>query len=244
MTFATIYGLLYGNDHKLHKRFIGSLLKHVPHGTYIRLWCNTVCSATLQYLAQEQDKRMSKLIPDRSLMFFVSDDNVPKYKAMRIMFEKTWPPESKWVVWFDDDSYIDRDDWWNRTVEYIKTHPSACYIGQPWYVHHLAGQWEFIEKAEWFKGMKPEQCPTKKGKKKPGITFAQGAYWWLRTDVLKSLDWPDPRLNHNGGDTLLGEAIRQQGLPFHKFHYGVQINKAKRRGFHEKPAGADKDVRR
>jgi hypothetical protein len=61
---------------------------------------------------------------------------------------------------------------------------------------------------------------------------------------MKQLDWPDPRLNHNGGDTLLGEAIRQQQLPRHAFHYGVKINKYKRRGFREKPAGSISNVRR
>jgi hypothetical protein len=82
-------------------------------------------------------------------------------------------------------------------------------------------------------------CPTKKpGVKAPGITFATGGYWWLRTDVIRQLDWPDERLSHNGGDTLLGEAIRQQGWPFHKNNYGVKVNAAPRRGLHEAPAGS------
>ena len=127
-----------------------------------------------------------------------------------------------------------------------KKSENIAYVGQPWFVHNLPGQLEFIQQASWYKGLPPQMCPTKKkGVMRPGIWFAQGAYWLLRTDVLRLLHWPDPRLKHNGGDTLLGEAVRQQGLPFHRRHYGVVINNAPRRGYHEAPAGVrDKSVRR
>jgi len=244
--FATVYGLLYGDDHKLHRRFLDSLFKHTPYvNINIRLWCNTVCEATKRYLAAERKKHISQMLPGETLDFHLSDVNTPKYKAMELMFHELWVPQSEWVVWFDDDSYIDKPDWCIKTVAHIKANPKACYIGQPWFVHHLPGQWDFIKKADWYQGLPPEQCPTRtKGVTKPGITFAQGAYWWLHTGLLNKLNWPDPRLNHNGGDTLLGEAIRQQGLPLTKFNYGVQINKYKRRGLHEKPAGSLKDIRR
>ena len=87
--------------------------------------------------------------------------------------------------------------------------------------------------------------PTRRrGVTKPGVSFMTGGYVWLRTDIMRQLDWPDERLNHNGGDTLLGEAIRQQGLPRHHFDYGVAVNKAKRRGLSERPAGSKQNVRR
>lgn len=244
--FATVYGLLYGNEWKLHKRFLESLFNHAPRGGVdIRLWCNTVGTQTKQYLHQQQRKRIDKMFPDSTLDYYLCDDNRPKYKAMREMFHLRWKPESDWVVWFDDDSYINKGDWWNKTVAHLKDNPTIAYMGEQWYVHHLPGQWDFITKASWYNGCTPEMCPTRrKGKKKPGVTFAQGAYWWLRTDLMKELDWPDPRLNHNGGDTLLGEAARQQGIRVNKFSYGVLVNKHKRRGFHEKPAGSKRDVRR
>jgi hypothetical protein len=242
--FATVYGLLYGDDFKLHNRFLDSLFTHVPRDTVdVRLWCNVLCEQTKQRLMAEFSKRKST--SDKWLDFYFCPDNRPKYKAMADMFTHRWKPGSAWVIWFDDDSYIEKADWCKQTVAYIKEHPDTRYIGQPWFVHHLPGQWDFIKKADWYRGLPPEQCPTRtKGVTKPGITFAQGAYWWLRTDVLNKLNWPDPRLNHNGGDTLLGEAIRQQGLSLTKFHYGVQVNKYKRRGMHEKPAGSLKDIRR
>lgn len=238
--FATIYGLLYGNDYKLHKRFLDGLFVHTPAGeASIRLWCNTVCQQTKDLL--ETHQRSTKL--DAAAYF--SDENVPKYKAMGVMFREMWIPTTPWIVWFDDDSYIENGDWWSRTRTYLEKRTDVCYMGQPWYVHHLPGQWAFIQKATWFKGKPSELCPTKKkGVCIPGITFAQGAYWWLKTDLRNQIDWPDPRLSHNGGDTLLGEAVRQQGKSLTKYYHGVVINKAKRRGISERPAGSSIDTRR
>jgi hypothetical protein len=236
--FATIYALLFGNYYPLHIRLLTGLKKRVPpNQAKVVIWGNQVGEATKVWLAKNW-------ILDWPVL--MSTENVPKYRAMRRLFH-SYPPQSEWVVWFDDDTRLVEESWWFTTRRYIEDHhgENICYVGEPWYVHHLPGQWDFIQKATWFKGRPPEQCPTRmRGVTKPGITFAQGAYWWLRTDVLKALDWPDKRLNHNGGDTLLGEAVRQQGLPFHKFSFGVKVNDASRRGMQERPAGSRVDTRR
>lgn len=221
----SIYGLLYGDYPGLHQRFLTSVVTRArAHNASFCVWCNQVGLATKTAL--------------HGLPFIVvhSAENVPKYKAMRMLFEM-YPPRHPWIVWFDDDSYVERLDWFESTKRYVESrqHQNICYFGQPWFVHHLPGQWEFVKKMPWFRGRPPEMI-----KGKPGITFAQGAYWGLRDDMRRLLDWPPTGhgLSHNGGDTLLGEAIRQQGLPFHKFHYGVKINDAKRRGRSEAPAGS------
>lgn len=169
------------------------------------------------------------------------DENIPKYVRMRYTFQRLLNENVDWLVWFDDDSWIEKADWLPKTLAYLeaKKHENVCYVGQPWYVHHLPGQWEFIQQSSWYRGKPPEII-----KDKPGVNFAQGAYWWLRADVARQLAWPDIRLSHNGGDTLLGEAVRQQGLPFHKFYYGVRVNDAPRRGVSETPAGSIVDTRR
>lgn len=241
--FATIYCLLYGNYLGLQQRLLLSLKKHAPaDDVEIVIWGNE-----LTPVCREQ---VEMRFPPGTAKTVFSAQNVPKYKAMRQMFHDPAfgvMPQTPWIVWFDDDSWVEKDDWWPRTKEAIEAREreNICYMGQQWYVHHLPGQEQFIKEASWYRGRPWEMCPTRSPRvKKPGITFAQGAYWWLRTDVMKQLDWPDPRLNHNGGDTLLGEAVRQQGLPFHKFHYGVKLNDSRRRGFHEKPAGSSVNTRR
>ena len=237
--FATVYVLFYGRYPELHKRNIDSLRKHLPKDdSRLVCWANTVCNETISELCA-----LTKEFPNALLVD--SDENVPKYKAMQQLYYEQAPPESDWILWLDDDTYITESDWWKKTKGFIQSDPSTCYVGQRWYVHHLKGQWEFIAKSKWFRGKHPEMLPTKKqGVKKPGIWFMTGGYVWLKTSLMQLLNWPDPRLSHNGGDTLLGEAVRQQGLPRHHFDYGVAVNKAKRRGLHEKPAGSTQNVRR
>jgi hypothetical protein len=228
-----IFVLLYGDFFNLHARILSSLRRNVPGNVRVWIWCNKVCDKTIDYLTTDANPLWTPIW---------SSENTPKYVAMREMFAmaKAYEP-LEWYVWFDDDSWIEAPDWFDHMQKYIEKRKgeNVCYIGQSWIVHHLPGQWEFITQAKWYKG-KPSQIL----RSKPGVEFAQGAYWWLRRDVADLIDWPDERLKHNGGDTLLGEAIRQQGLPFHKEHYGVKINDAKRRGYSEKPAGSTKETRR
>jgi hypothetical protein len=223
---VAIYVLLYGDYPRLHRRVMESLRGH--SGTRVTVWCNQVCGHTRQYLATQ---------PHR---VHYSEENVAKYRAMRQMFAA--PIEEPWVVWFDDDAHVVLGDWLAKMRQLIKeaAAQNISYIGQQSWAPMLSGQWEFIHGASWFRGREPYHLNGQ-----PGFNFAQGSYWWLRTDVLKTLDWPDPRLNHNGGDTMLGEAVRQAGLPFHACRYGVEVNDAPRRGFSESPAGcADTAIRR
>ena len=232
-----IHALLFGDYPEMHRRLLDSFKRCIPASPDIdvRLWCNTVGKAS------------SELVTKSGYSASISPGNLPKYKLMRLLFDlpKKSGGDKDWVVWFDDDSHLTQVDWLKRHEEFIAAHPEAVYMGQKWFGHHLSGQAEFIRAADWYKGKPFELFPTRQpGKKAPGVSFAQGAAWWLRLDVLRLLDWPDQRLNHNGGDTLLGEAVRQQGLPFHCFHYGVKINDAKRRGHSERPAGSTVDTRR
>ena len=229
---------MYGDHSRLHLRLLQSLVKHLPSGAArVVVWANEICHQTAEWLQRQAPK-------DWEVVF--SKENVPKYKAMRQMFHETHKPTTPWLIWFDDDSWVQQANWWPKTRKYIEEGSGdLCYIGQLWFVHHLPGQQEFMKAANWYTGVPWQQCPTRRRDvRKPGINFAQGAYWWLRTDVMRKIDWPDPRLNHNGGDSLLAEAVHQQGLPFNRFHYGVKINDAGRRGYHERPAGSTINVRR
>lgn len=237
MTFC-IVTLLYGGHTDLHRRLLDSFC-HVPAAGRIVIIGNALVQQSQELVMKfSEEKNRSGLHVQTELY----RDNLPKYTRMRPVFQHLLQDQAlEWLVWFDDDSWIERPDWYLRTAGYLRAvkHENVCYVGQPWYVHHLPGQWEFIQQSKWYRGK-----PTALANGKPGITFAQGAYWWLRADVARLLEWPDARLSHNGGDTLLGEAIRQQGLPFHKFHYGVRINDAPRRGASERPAGSTVDTRR
>ena len=244
--FATIYVLCYGDYVALHERALDSLNRALPAGEDVNVvvWCNQLSPRAKKAI----DHMVGHFAGGSSWHLYPSTENTPKYQAMRELWwhaHEYFRPQGQWTLWLDDDTYITEKDWWKKTKLFLQHDPSVCYVGQKWYVHHQPGQWDFIKAAPWFKGKSPELLPTKKrGVTKPGIWFMTGGYVWLRTDVMRGLDWPDVRLNHNGGDTLLGEAIRQQGLPRHHFDYGVAVNKAKRRGLSERPAGSKKNTRR
>lgn len=238
--FATVYVLCYGDYLRLHRRLFDSLVRHLPKDdARVVVWGNELGSASREYIA-------SSLQRFECSWFHAHDGNMPKYKVMRRLWHENQEtaPDTPWILWLDDDTFISKPDWWNKVKAFIGSHEETQYVGQLWYVHHLPGQWDFIKEAVWFKGKEPEMLPTRKGTLKPGVRFATGSYVWLRADTMRQLDWPDLRLNHNGGDTLLGEAVRQQGIPRRHFDYGVLVNKAKRRGLSEKPAGSDINTRR
>ncbi len=224
-----VCALLFGDYPQLHDRLLSGFMRTLPRTVPVELWCNQVCDTT---------RRLIERSPQFTVTF--SDENVPKYVAMRTMFEKLKQPRAEnWVVWFDDDTAVTEDNWLTTTTDWIDLNPNAQYIGQQWSVSHLPGQEEFIRSSKWYQG-KPSEII----KGKPGVYFAQGSYWWLRMDMLRQLDWPDQRLRHNGGDTLLGEAVRQSGCQLYNFSRGIKPNNAARRGMNDAPAGSKVQCRR
>jgi hypothetical protein len=233
---VAVYGLIYGDYHKLHKRFAESLFAAVTSGHKdfefrTTIWGNQPCTRTV-VMMKKLSRPDFKFVPDKR--------NTPKYVLMReMLFNVTNPDDFDWMVWFDDDSWLTKPYLWLDAMSSMirdKQRENICYIGEPWWWQWRAGQWAFIEQSPWFRGLPPELDH----RGRPRVTFAQGGLWWLRSDTRRLLNWPDERLSHNGGDTLLGEAVRQQGLPFHKVHkvkFGFKTNDAKRRGLSEKPAG-------
>lgn len=225
--------LMYGTYIHLHKKIISSLVKHAPKTAHIYVWCNQVGPGTLKLLHE------AHLVLD-NLRTHVCHENPPKYHVMRSMLDEyDLRTQYDWLVWFDDDSEIVKPDWWPRMVGYIRENASKniAYIGARYYIHHRGNQWDFIQKATWFKGLPSQTGRNSKGQQQPAAIFATGGYWWLRMDALSQLDWPDRRLEHNGGDTLLGVAMHQNGFELFNYPYGVNINKAPRRGRSDRRAG-------
>lgn len=228
-----VCALLYGDYPEMHARLLSSMNQTIPHDTQVRFWCNQVCQPTYDAITK---------LPSNYKIHRMCSVNTPKYKAMRDMFEPIKKGSWKWLCWLDDDTWFTKTDWFEQTATYIERRPveNVSYIGQKWYVHYLPGQTAFVAKSPWYHGRAPELIGGK-----PGVHFHTGGYWWIKTDLIKRLDWPDPRLSHNGGDTLLGSAMWQLQLPMHHYDYGVKVNDAKRRGRSEAPAGSlDPNTRR
>lgn len=227
-----VCALLYSNFTKLHERLLNSFRLGLPTEMRIFLWCNQVGPQTKKLVENLKKSH-------HNVHVIYHEGNMPKYHVMRQLRQQMVCEAYKWFMWFDDDSSITSPEFYPQLDVYLETHKAenVCYIGQRWYIHHRGNQEEFIRQSAWYKGRPLQLEPNKHKQMMPAAVFATGGWWMLRMDVMLQLDWPDPRLSHNGGDTLLGVAVHQQGLPLHNYSKHVAINKAPRRGISEKRAG-------
>jgi len=160
-----------------------------------------------------------------------------KYPVMRELIYKK-PVSTEWFIWFDDDSYVTDKRWLPKLEETIdKTYDDGGRLyGQIYRWDLRAGQKEWIEAAHWYRN-KPFLTATKGADNVHTIKFPTGGYWAVPYENLIDLFWPDERIVHNGGDTMLGEAVRQQGYSVVGCHAHVKVNDGKRRGASTNPAG-------
>jgi len=220
---VTICVVCYGANAALARRFLGSLYGCTDSSLFtLRAGLNEVEPATLD-LFREHAERFA------NVELFVEPKNIFKNPLMRRMLREQ-PIDSRWTIWCDDDTHFTRADWLQRLAFKIEAEPEVVMWGMPhilWSRDEFVPEW--IRHAAWFRGLPPVRALDPDGVEATKFHFAAGAFWALRTGVLRALDWPDPRLVHANEDFLLGEALRQNGWRIGGFHYGVKVNDAPRR---------------
>ena len=241
----TISALFYGDHARLASRCLGSLASNLASGRPfvgdIRLGLNEVSRGVDDYIqgwAEEAAIRFA--LP---ILVYRPQHNALKYPLMRKMVHVPVPghPLGDYLMWFDDDAYMDRAFPWRAMLEFAA---DKAMIGHLYYWIIQGQQSEWVKLQPWHN---PAAGPPLVRHGKPMFRFAQGSWWVLRSEVLRKYDWPPQALKHNGGDALLGELLRQQGLVLGHFPHRVHVNaddegrnsKAKRRGYREPPLGAD-----
>lgn len=238
----TIGILLYGEYTNLGHRCINSIAEECREvfPRDVRVGLNQVCNRTSIYVDAlvEQGWLLPKNV-------YRSAENIHKYPMMRRMFyDPDNPIETKYVMWFDDDSFVrakqDASDasFLARVKERLEggDNPTGM-VGSVYTIGVNVNQRHWIEDQPWFTGQ-----PV--GDK---ISFATGGWWAARTAVLQQHNYPWPELDHRGGDVMLGALMAQQGLSIRQFRDGVAINadqngnesKSPRRGFDQQPIGTD-----
>jgi len=237
--------LLYGNYPDLARRCLESIEQSLREGkdfvADIRLGLNAVAPPVFDYVQEWAKQTAAKYrLP---VILFLPPHNVGKYPLMRRMFFQPSFPLANYVMWFDDDSYLTpRPGWWPRVHEAIR---DAEMIGQSqWVIPAHGNQWEWVRTQPWFN---PNSDPPWIIKDRPHFRFCQGAWWVIHAEILHRYDWPPQEFRHQGGDSLLGELLRQQGLRLGEFTEGVRVNAdargvhsaAPRRGRKERHHGAD-----
>lgn len=244
---CTLLVLLHGKYPGLHRRCLNSVLPTIPKDIPIRIGLNEVCEPMLAWL-ERGSIAPQMLVPGalgagqlgngitqgRVTYYSSGNQNIKKYPMMRRML---WEDsiETDWVVWVDDDTCIDEGSKWWQLFESMAEDEETAYMGERWYMDWQGGQTKFIASRPWYRG---KESQMHKGRQ--GIAFHTGGFLLVRTNLLKKLDWPDHKLVHNGGDTMLSEAVRQNDghiTDFPTRDCGIHVNDAKRRGYSEVPVG-------
>lgn len=219
----TMCALFYGDYLSLAQRCLGGLEAHLPAGrahiTDIRLGLNAVSPATLAYVETWAARQHAKYgLP---VVIYIPERNVMKYPLMRRMFHDQisgLPLLADYVMWFDDDAFFDASFSW-RKLERIVVNSTMVGKLYSWLIR--GEQWKWVQSQSWY-DPKVGSPPKRRGL--PVFLFAQGSWWVLRKCVIVNYDWPFPELIHRGGDSTLGELLRQRQLILNNFDQGVHVN--------------------
>jgi hypothetical protein len=236
--------VLYGDYPAMHARFLRGLERGVPPDVEIFVGLNAVGNRSLSELRKAawpagagDDpaawRSAGDLRAGRYRLFTDKNANRLKYPVMREMFAKVGTDD--WTLWLDDDTMLpDSTSWWSELCQMMAA--GVDYTGVEYFMWMQGGQPAFIITRPWYRGI-----PLRRKCRKPVFLFYTGSFWALSARARQALRWPDPALVHNGGDTLLGEAVRQNNFRRKAFpcrRFGIKINSMPRRGHRERPAGA------
>jgi hypothetical protein len=234
---VTFCVLTYGDHLPLARQALESIARFCPRPLYrLVVGANAVSEATLDYLL---DLKASRAI-DR---LHVSPENLNKCPMMRRMLEGVDTP---FTWWLDDDSYLTHPGTFQVWLEIALSAPERTVMwGQEAWFYHVddfsygTDVVGWVKRASWYRGKEPPSVlPREAPDRDGGQTgddrrwwFITGGCWMIRTEVLRALDWPDPRLIKRNDDLFLCEALRQNDWDYqHVGPLGVAINTEPTRG--------------
>ena len=214
MSTCTVAVLLYSDEyHELHRRCLESIRNQLPDDEYeLRIGMNEISdqSETWDIIRSLQD---TGVLEERNI--YHSHTNIRKYPLMRRMFhDPSNPITTPFVMWFDDDSYLKPEFGLKNWTSIHEMMAVSAMIGAVYAIGVEGQQKQWIEDQSWYAG---KEVPEK-------VMFITGGWWCLDLNVITQFDWPPPAFDHCGGDMMLGELLRQQGLSHQKYNNGVAIN--------------------
>lgn len=225
---VTICVLCYGPYEAMARRCLEALEKHTDPSLFrLRVGLNATCAATQSLVNELLTRKPDTIVHE-------SEVNLFKVPMMHRLMTST-PLETKWLIWFDDDSHVARSDWLPSLAAKMEAFPEVAMWGKPYFVQIPARTADFARTAGWFRGR--PLVPSGEKTCHYHFSFVTGGFWAIRTECLRVLKWPDLRLVHFHDDFMLGEAMRQNGFHLGSFHHGVRISDAPRRAPKNVPAG-------
>lgn len=217
--------LLYGDYPELARRVLGSIRDSRPPASLVadlRIGLNAVSPATEQVVRELCACQLRHL----PCHVYRPPANAGKYPLMRRMFYDPKCPLADRVMWFDDDSHLEPScdaAWWQTISRRSRSVIGAGgVLGKVYTILQRGNQHLGIRQQPWYAG-KPVGPRHR-------FRFATGGWWVAETAFLHRWDYPFPDLFHNGGDSILGELVRQQSAQLLDYHAGVRINVGGRKG--------------
>jgi hypothetical protein len=211
MVMFSACAILYGDHLPLARKLLESLRVNAHVGN-IRLGLNAVSNETRRYVHTWASDQQGA----QPVFIFEPEDNknVGKYPLMRQMFR--YGELADRIMWFDDDSYVDPMagiEWWNAANSISK---GQIQVGAVHTIMQRDQQHTVIALQPWYTG-KPINARHR-------FKFVTGGWWIGDTGFIVKWGYPFAALYHNGGDSILGELIRQQGKQLGQFHRGLQCH--------------------
>lgn len=224
---VTICVCTYGDNLQLLSRCISSILANFDKNFYeLRVGCNSCSSKVVNFL---KNINVDKLI--------ISEKNVFKNGIMKYLYEDL---KTKYVFWFDDDSYV-KENCLESIIEIAdNSKENEAIFGtlgmckRLYEIETIIGLDNWIKKQLWYKNKTYPNSEFDYSSKNDGFYFILGGNYFIKTEVLKKINWPsDPTgflfsYPRNGEDIILGEAIHQNGYKCVNLgsYYGVIVNDA------------------
>ena len=120
---------------------------------------------------------------------------------MRLLMEFVRTP---YILWMDDDSHLTSPDWAAILSEFINTNTFDC-AGHVFYCNKHPEYNEFLRKRPWWRGEEFFLETSHSGI----VWFATGGLFLVKTDLLRTHNFPDKGMIKRQDDLLLGDLISQ-----------------------------------
>jgi hypothetical protein len=222
----TVCILFYGPEEyfDLHKRCLESVIATVPRDRMdLRVASNALNQKSLDLI---EGYTASGVITKH----YRHQENAYKYPVMREMFnDPECPINTKWVLWFDDDTICDVDPNWAfiLTQHMINHHrkDNAHMFGAKFVWTTTKKQREILSARPWHKGRPWRLHNDKPSPNGTKIIFTAGGFWAISKECIEKANIPDlgTGLTHTGGDWQIGEQVYQAGFMVKQFNGSKQF---------------------
>jgi hypothetical protein len=245
---ATICILTYGDHYDYLTRCLSSIIREVPAASIeLRIGFNTapgcfdlIHKSFFAPIIQTEERIDDNLTRHSfehlgmTIRLYNSTVNLYKTPMQRVMFHEP-RMETQYVIWFDDDSYIEPGYWKSLLPDLDGEND---YIGQQWRVDYKPTQIDMVKSLPFYRGR-----PFLKGRDMPYATaFMTGGYNVIKCERLYEIDWPPTdlvyygrTLRHSFEDAVMGEAANQMGWKRKINQQKVKVN-VDMRGIHPAPS--------